>query len=215
MTETKPTKFDPNFDDRVLMKEMSGKVIGYMAGNFGPAHKGHFNAVVRVIRELHLDFVILLTVNRTEARWSRHGVPLFETIRIWKEWAQVIYQHYGTKLYISEFPPMYYVPEDIQTFYLVSIEEKLSFLEFEQHAQKAIQQSLNLSSVFALHVPRDKFKRAFFLRQDDGLSATNFVRCLMTQKQDDECLKFTPDQVPIEQNRAYVRHLRENFVLKE
>ena len=194
------------------------KVVSYHVGCFCPPHIGHYDSIKNAINELNSDMkdedkvkvILIRSVGSEEEKYSRHGINQQTSQKIWKSWSEHLSRDTGCHVIVIE--DIYFirtVPNTIKRLYTVRViegrgdEGKSKFEEGrkERHRKPFISDP---SSYFPL-VDRDKIFEAIFYRDvENGISATNFTKCLLEK----DCTKFVPKSLSSSEKTEYIEFLK-------
>jgi hypothetical protein len=210
--KTRPPKIETDYDKSspyliqnrldLLYDNLKGKNVGLMSGCFCPPHAGHYNSFKTAIKDLDLDILYLTTINSGEANWGRHKTAGSHTIYVLIMYAKKLEEETGCSVLIencASCPPiglhknrgdykyydrvsfMNWIPVDVKNVF------NIQFVENEEQRAKTIKLddrhfgNKDMYKELRLKAP-EKYIHIKFEREEDGLSATKFSKCLAAIK---------------------------------
>ena len=197
------------------------KVVSYHIGCFCPPHIGHYDSIKNAVNELNADMknedkvkiILIKSIESEKTEISRHGINRIESQNIWKSWSTYLSQDTGCHVIIMDDVnfSMLTVPNTIKRLYKVRIiegrgDKGLAIFEKERLEKHKKYIMTDRSYLFPL-VSREKIFEAIFYRTvENGISATNFTKCLMEGV--DDCTKFVPERLSASEKKDYISFLK-------
>ena len=184
--------------------DLKNRIVGIFGGCYCPPHSGHYKSVVDAIQNFKLSVVIITIYGREDPEEARHGVPEKESVRVWNEWGEIIWKKYKCGVIVqSMYNNLNYVSSDVG--YILDIR----IAESPEQKEQWEKESFRYSPTFFKNVPRDHISRVITVREtESGLSSTNFIKCLKTDK---DCLEYTPTDIPLKQRKSYINRLKKEY----
>ena len=200
--------------------------IGSMSGCFCPPHKGHLEAMKAFVKDLHIDVLILNSMNSNKRFGSRHYIPLDFTYYILKQYAKYI----GCSVLITSskdnYVPEFYkklkgkmfnmrAMEDITLEQFHELNAKDGFTKFEDHDNIYIKNSYGRAGPGQRrNFNEDQLFDVNYFREEDGSSATKTAKCIgdvaTEMKESRECFKYLPDEYSEDEKMNYI-----NTIIRE
>ena len=201
--------------------------IGTMTGCFCPPHKGHLEAMKSFVKDLHIDVLIISSVNSDKRFGARHYIPLDFTDHILKQYAKFI----GCSVLITSikdnYVPEFYkklkgkmfnmrAMEDLTLEQFVELNEKDGFTKFEDHDNIYIKNMYGrVGPGLRRNFNEDQLFDVRYLREEDGSSATKTARCIgdvaSQIKEASECFQYLPDEYSEEEKNDYINTVTREY----